>query len=135
MTRAERIKRRRRERMIVFTVWTVLVAIICGVVGRVTAPVEVETKEVIKYVEVQEEHLFDNSIIEDQWCKGVYTGKVRTLGGWWYTDGVVEDEQGNLWDVECEVTTEDFLLLWIIDNDTPTNYADDEIIKVWREAR
>lgn len=132
MTREERIRKRRRARYIRLVFWTITIALIGGVVGRLTAPVEKE--EVVKYVEVQEERLFDTSIIEDQWCKGAYTGKVRTLGGWLYTDGVIEDEQGNMWDVECEVTQADFLLLWIVDNGTPTNYEDDEVIKVWREA-
>ena len=96
MTREERIKHRRRQRIIVFSVWTVLVAIICGVVGRVTAPAKVETKEIIKYVEVQKEQMFDTSIMKNQWCGGFTDGAIRMVGAWWYADGVVEDEQGEL---------------------------------------
>ena len=44
------------------------------------------------------------------------------------------DEQDNLWDVEAlNIDDNDFLLLWINDNDTDT-VEDDTIIKVWREA-
>jgi hypothetical protein len=47
---------------------------------------------------------------------------------------VVEDEQGQLWGIDQEVSMEDFLLLWIADNNTPNNTTDDVVIKVWREA-
>ena len=132
MTREEKIKRK-RERMIVFAVWTVLVAVVCGVAGRMTAPVE--TKETVKYIEVQEEHLFDNSVIENNWCGDFCDGTVRTVGAWWYADGVVEDEQGQLWAIEQTIEKEDFLLLWIADNNTPDKTTDDIVFKVWREAR
>lgn len=94
----------------------------------------VEQEPVVKYVEVQKEQMFDTSIIEAQWCGGFYDGTVRMVGAWWYADGVVEDEQGQLWAVEQSINTDDFLLLWIADNNTPDNTTDDLIIKVWREA-
>jgi hypothetical protein len=56
------------------------------------------------------------------------------VGAWWYADGVVEDEQGQLWGIEQSISTDDFLLLWIADNNTPNNTTDDIVIKVWREA-
>jgi hypothetical protein len=56
------------------------------------------------------------------------------VGAWWYADGVVEDEQGQLWGIEQSINADDFLLLWIADNHTPNNTTDDIIIKVWREA-
>ena len=56
------------------------------------------------------------------------------VGAWWYADGVVEDEQGQLWGIEQSINTDDFLMLWIADNHTPNNTTDDIIIKVWREA-
>ena len=56
------------------------------------------------------------------------------VGAWWYADGVVEDEQGQLWGIEQSIEQTDFLLLWIADNNTPNNTTDDLIIKVWREA-
>lgn len=88
----------------------------------------------VKYVEVQKQSGFDTSIIEAQWCGGFEDGTVRMVGAWWYADGVVEDEQGQLWAVEQSINTDDFLMLWIADNNTPNNTTDDLIIKVWREA-
>lgn len=78
--------------------------------------------------------MFDTSIIEAQWCGGFEDGTVRMVGAWWYADGVVEDEQGQLWGIEQNINTDDFLMLWIADNNTPNNPTDDVIIKVWREA-
>ena len=111
----------------------VLAAMVLGVLaGRDLAPIQ--EVEVVKYVEVVEQDAFDTSIIEAQWCGGFEDGTVRMVGAWWYTDGVVEDEQGQLWGIDQEVSMEDFLLLWIADNNTPNNTTDDIIIKVWREA-
>lgn len=106
---------------------------ICGYAfGQRNAPVE--TVEVVKYVEVQEEQMFDTTPIEQAWCGGFTDGTVRMVGAWWYADGVVEDEQGQLWGIEQNIDKEDFLLLWIADNNTPDKTTDDIIIKVWREA-
>lgn len=89
---------------------------------------------VVKYVEVVQENAFDTSVIEQEWCGGFTDGTVRMVGAWWYADGVVEDEQGQLWGIEQSIEQTDFLLLWIADNNTPDNTTDDLIIKVWREA-
>lgn len=106
---------------------------ICGYAfGQRNAPGE--TVEVVKYVEVQEEQMFDTTPIEQAWCGGFTDGTVRMVGAWWYADGVVEDEQGQLWGIEQDIDKEDFLLLWIADNNTPDKTTDDIIIKVWREA-
>lgn len=78
--------------------------------------------------------MFDTSAIEARWCGGFEDGTVRMVGAWWYADGVVEDEQGQLWSIEQNINTDDFLMLWIADNNTPNNPTDDVIIKVWREA-
>ena len=94
----------------------------------------VEQEPIVKYVEVQKEQMFDTSIIEAQWCGGFSDGTIRMVGAWWYADGVVEDEMGQLWGIDVPVTNEDFLLLWIADNNTPDNTTDDIIIKTWREA-
>lgn len=94
----------------------------------------VEQEPIIKYVEVQKQGGFDTSIIESMWCGGFEDGTVRMVGAWWYADGVVEDEQGQLWGIEQSIEQTDFLLLWIADNNTPNNTTDDIIIKVWREA-
>ena len=111
----------------------IILALLCGyVIGK--RSVEPETVEVVKYVEVQKEQAFDTSIIEQEWCGGFTDGTVRMIGAWWYADGVVEDEQGQLWGIEQSIDKEDFLLLWIADNNTPDKTTDDIIIKVWREA-
>ena len=111
----------------------IILALICGyVIG--TRSVEPETVEVVKYVEVQKEQAFDTTTIEQAWCGGFNDGTVRMVGAWWYADGVVEDEQGQLWGIEQSIDKEDFLLLWIADNNTPDKTTDDIIIKVWREA-
>ena len=94
----------------------------------------VEQEPVVKYVEVQKEQMFDTSVIEAQWCGGFSDGQVRMVGAWWYADGVVEDEQGQLWGIEQSIEQTDFLLLWIADNNTPNNTTDDIIIKTWRGA-
>ena len=111
----------------------IILALICGyVIGK--RSVEPETVEVVKYVEVQKEQAFDTTLIEQAWCGGFTDGTVRMVGAWWYADGVVEDEQGQLWGIEQSIDKEDFLLLWIADNNTPDKTTDDIIIKVWREA-
>ena len=123
--------------------WTTFtLAMMCVVLGacligkaqavQTTAPVEQEP--IIKYVEVVKEENFDTSIIEAQWCGGFYDGTIRMVGAWWYADGVVEDEMGQLWGIEQNIEQTDFLRLWIADNHTPDKTTDDIIIKVWREA-
>ena len=111
---------------------TIFIAICGYALGQRNAPVE--TVEVVKYVEVQKEQMFDTTPIEQAWCGGFTDGTVRMVGAWWYADGVVEDEQGQLWGIEQSIDKEDFLLLWIADNNTPDKTTDDIIIKVWREA-
>ena len=115
------------------TIVMVLAAMVLGVLaGRDLTPVQ--EVEVTKYVEVVKQGGFDTSIIEQAWCGGFEDGQVRMVGAWWYADGVVEDEQGQLWGIDQEVSKEDFLLLWIADNNTPNDTTDDVVIKVWREA-
>ena len=111
----------------------IVLALICGYVIGMRS-VEPETVEVVKYVEVQKEQMVDTTPSEQEWCGGFTDGTVRMVGAWWYTDGVVEDEQGQLWGIEQSIDKEDFLLLWIADNNTPDKTTDDIIIKVWREA-
>ena len=111
----------------------IILALICGyVIG--TRSVEPEPVEIVKYVEVQKEQAFDTTLIEQAWCGGFTDGTVRMVGAWWYADGVVEDEQGQLWGIEQSIDKQDFLLQWIADNNTPDKTTDDIIIKVWREA-
>lgn len=81
---------------------------------------------------------FDLSVIEN-WCgSGTERGSIRFVGAEVYERKgdtlTLIDEQDNLWDVEAlNIDDNDFLLLWINDNDTDT-VEDDTIIKVWREA-
>ena len=89
---------------------------------------------VVKYVEVVREQAFDTSVLEQEWCGGFTDGTVRMVGAWHYADGVVEDEQGQLWGIDQQVSEQDFLLLWIADNNTPNKTTDDLIITGWREA-
>ena len=89
---------------------------------------------VVKYVEVVSEQMFDTSVIEAEWCGDFTEGTIRMVGAWHYADGVVEDETGELWGLDVEIAENDFLLLWIADNNTPNKTTDDIIIKVWREA-
>ena len=125
---------------VALTVWTAVGAMLVimmilfagGCFKQASEPVEQEP--IIKYVEVQKEQMFDTSIIEAQWCGGFEDGTVRMVGAWWYADGVVEDEQGQLWAVEQSINHDDWLMLWIADNNTPNNTTDDIIIKTWREA-
>ena len=120
--------------------WTTFtLAIVCVILGaclmgRAYPAQVVEQEPIVKYVEVVQQGGFDTSIIENNWCGGFTDGQVRMVGAWWYADGVVEDEQGQLWGIDQEVSMEDFLLLWIADNNTPNNTTDDVVIKVWREA-
>ena len=123
--------------------WTTLtLAIACVILGAclmgraypAQAVEPVEQEPIVKYVEVIKEEVFDTSIIEAQWCGGFEDGTVRMVGAWWYADGVVEDEQGQLWAVEQSINHDDWLMLWIADNNTPNNTVDDVVIKVWREA-
>lgn len=125
--------------------WTVLtLTVLCMVLGAIIMgrafPLQIaqatstEPEVIIKYVEVIPHDVFDTSIIETQWCPGFSDGVIRMVGAWWYADGVVEDELGQLWAVEQSFEQTDFLLLWIADNNTPNNTTDDVVIKVWREA-
>lgn len=123
------------------TVWTVMgmmlivmmILFVTGSFGKASAA-HAEQEPIVKYVEVQKQGGFDTTIIESNWCGNFEDGTVRMVGAWWYADGVVEDEQGQLWAVEQSINADDFLMLWIADNNTPNNSIDDLIVKVWREA-
>lgn len=82
---------------------------------------------------------YDLTVI-DNWCgAGTERGSIRFVGAEVESRNgdviTLLDEQGNLWEVEhMNIDNNDFLLLWINDNDTYDDFSDDEIIKVWREA-
>ena len=105
--------------------WMFVLACLCSVLMVVIIAMSAKPNEMQK---------FDTSIIEANWCDGSEGERVRMVGAWWYADGVVEDEQGQLWAVDSDVTANDFLLLWIADNYTKDDVTDDYVIKVWREV-
>jgi hypothetical protein len=76
-----------------------------------------------------------NTTYLEQWC-GEATGTIRMVGAWITEDGYVEDETGNVWEVEYESapSANSFLLLWIDDNSTPNYVQDDVIVKTWVEV-
>lgn len=76
---------------------------------------------------------FDTSYPET-WDGGCEDGTIRMLAGWKYTNGVVEDESGQLWKFDGEIADEDLLLIWIADLHTPNDITDDVVLKVWKEC-
>ena len=77
--------------------------------------------------------MFDTSALL-AWCGGGELGTVRMVGAWENADGQIIDEQGNVWEITEKYEKNDLLLLWIADNGTVEDAADDVIVKVWREA-
>ena len=82
--------------------------------------------------------VFDVSALSG-WCGAGECGTVRMVGavitgeaaGCWE----LMDDYGEIWYVEkLDLNADDFLLIWIDDMGTD-DIQDDEIIKVWREAR
>lgn len=82
---------------------------------------------------------FDVSALQE-WCHGEDIGTIRMVdatpvkhsaGGYW----TIADGYGEQWMVSgISLHHEDFLMLWIADNNTPDNVMDDVIVKVWVEA-
>lgn len=80
----------------------------------------------------------DTSAI-DAWGGNYSDGTIRMIGAWYYStldDGslLIEDETGELWNIDTIIDEQDFLLLWIADNNTQDNVHDDIVLKVWVEA-
>lgn len=103
-------------------------------VARAQAYTEVETSS----PEEVEEQVFDTSPLL-LWGGDPQQGVLRMIGGMYYgvdDEGytLVVDEAGHVWSIYQDIDTEDFLLLWIADNNTPNYVEDDEVVKVWREA-
>ena len=114
---------------------TITCSLLFGFLGWCQGANEYKNAEpVVKYVEVVSEQMFDTSVIEAEWCGDFTEGTIRMVGAWHYADGVVEDETGELWRLDAEIAENDFLLLWIADNNTPNKTTDDIIIKTWRVA-
>ena len=118
----------------------VMVMVLSFVLGSHSVKVEpvVEVQEVVKYVEVIPEENFDTSVLEN-WGGDFSDGKIRMIGAWLYGqdnngDPIVVDEKNELWTLSgYEVASDDFMLLWIADNNSPENVHDDLILKVWTE--
>ena len=118
----------------------VMVMVLSFVLGSHSVKVEpvVEVQEIVKYVEVIPEENFDVSVLEN-WGGDFSDGKIRMTGAWLYGrdnngDPIVVDENDELWTLpKYEIATEDFLLLWIADNNTKDNVHDDLVMKVWIE--
>ena len=118
----------------------IMVMVLSFVLGTQAVKPEVitEVQESVKYVEVIPEENFDVSVLES-WSGDFSDGKIRMIGAWLYgqdTNGepIVVDEKGELWTLfGYEVDSEDFLLLWIADNNSAENVHDDLVLKVWTE--
>ena len=56
--------------------------------------------------------------------------------GYGYEDeNSILDEAGKIWYSNISIPYGEKVLLWIADPNTPENYTDDIIIKVWREGK
>ena len=53
---------------------------------------------------------------------------IREVYAWYYEDGTVEDEQGQLWYFNLAQEEGQMWKLWINDNGTPHNPTDDAVI-------
>ena len=116
----------------------VMVMVLSFVLGSHSVEPIVEVQEAVKYVEVIPQENFDTSILE-RWDGNFSDGKIRMIGAWLYGqdnngDPIVVDEKGELWTIPgYEVESDDFLLLWIADNNTVEDVHDDIIMKIWTE--
>ena len=116
----------------------VIVMVLSFVLGSHSVEPIVEVQEAVKYVEVIPQENFDTSILES-WDGDFSDGKIRMIGAWLYGhdnngDPIVIDEKGELWTISgYEVASDDFLLLWIADNNTVEDMNDDIIMKIWTE--
>lgn len=121
----------------VLAVAFVILAMVCSFVLG-THGAEPVVEEVVKYVEVIPENNFDTSTLES-WDGDFSDGKIRMIGAWLYghdnnSNPIVIDENGELWTLtNHDIKTEDFLLLWIADNNTIEDIQDDIVLKIWVE--
>lgn len=91
-----------------------------------------------KYATEQANKKFDTSAL-NSWCAGGEEGIIRmvTAVPCAREDGTLtlEDEQGELWLVEdMNISDDEYVLMWIADNNTKDNTTDDTVIKVFVEA-
>lgn len=118
----------------------VLVALVIGcywvIVLRVWNIEDNKIKAEAEPVQEVSEQAFDVHYLAN-WC-GQREGSIYMVGAHEYESydnvKVLEDETGNLWEIEdVFITPTDFLLLWIDDNNT-TDKTDDVIVKIWKEV-
>ena len=127
-----------KKQAALMVVVSVIVKGLSFVLGSHSFEPAVEVQEVVKYVEVIPENNFDTSVLES-WDGDFSDGKIRMIGAWLYGqdnngDPIVVDEKGELWTIPgYEVASDDFLLLWIADNNTVEDVHDDIIMKIWTE--
>lgn len=77
----------------------------------------------------------DTTAVEVDWGLGANGGTVRMVCGWKYIqENTIEDQMGEVWEVDCDLSENDFFLLWINDNCTPEDTSDDILVQLWREA-
>ena len=116
----------------------IMVMFLFFILGSHSIEPAVEVQEVVKYVEVIPQENFDTSVLES-WDGDFSDGKICMIGAWLYGqdnngDPIVIDEKGELWTIPgYEVESDDFLLLWIADNNTVEDVHDDIIMKIWTE--
>ena len=127
-----------KKQAVLAAIAAVMVMFLFFILGSHSVEPTVEVQEVVKYVEVIPENNFDTSILES-WDGDFSDGKIRMIGAWLYGhdnngDPIVVDEKGELWTIpDYEVASDDFLLLWIADNNTVEDVHDDTIMKIWTE--
>lgn len=127
-----------KKQAVLTAIAAVMVMFLFFILGSHSVEPAVEVQEVVKYVEVIPENNFDTSILES-WDGDFSDGKIRMIGAWLYGhdnngDPIVIDEKGELWTIsDYEVASDDFLLLWIADNNTVEDVHDDIIMKIWAE--
>lgn len=91
-----------------------------------------------KYATEQANKKFDTSAL-DNWCAGDEEGIIRMVAAAPYAREdntlTLEDEQGELWLVEdMDISDDEYVLLWIADNNTKDDVTDDVVLKVYTEV-
>lgn len=91
-----------------------------------------------KYATEQANKKFDTSAIEN-WCAGDEEGIIRMVAAVPYAreDNMLtlKDEQSELWLVEdMDISDDEYVLLWIADNNTKNDVTDDVVLKVYTEV-
>lgn len=91
-----------------------------------------------KYATEQTNKKFDTSTL-DNWCAGDEEGIIRMVAAVPYAREdntlTLKDEQGELWLVEdMDISDDEYVLLWIADNNTKDDTTDDVVLKVYTEV-